>query len=66
MLALFMNKLNIVSFPTTKSMVYRVPNLKNYRTYIKNQSKEKSGYKIKELSNHFLSIIINLKELFKT
>lgn len=47
-------------------MVYRVPNLKNYRTYIKNQSKEKSGYKIKELSNHFLSIIINLKELFKT
>ena len=43
-----------------------LPNLKNYRTYIKNQSKEKSGYKIKELSNHFLSIIINLKELFKT
>ena len=43
-----------------------VEEVKNYRTYIKNQSKEKSGYKIKELSNHFLSIIINLKELFKT
>ena len=28
MLALFMNKLNIVRFPDYKSMVYRVPNFK--------------------------------------